>query len=76
MIRYKVFGPAPQREEQIKCTRLKDIRLTYEDAVRYRAMSGKRVLRNKWGDLVVHIYAKKGSIHFLSDMVQSNQYPT
>lgn len=76
VVRYKVFGPAPQREERIKCTRLKDIRLTYEDAVRYRAMSGKRVLKNKWEDLVVHIYAKKGSIHFLPDMVQSNQYPT
>ena len=57
VIRYKVFGyPEPEREERIRCTKLKTIVLTYEDAVRYRAMSGKRVLKNKWEDLVVHIY--------------------
>ncbi len=57
VIKYKVFeGPNPRREERVKCTKLKSIRLTYDDAVNYRAMSGKRVLKNKWEDLVVHIY--------------------
>lgn len=57
IIKYKVFEcQNPRREERIKCTYLKTIELTYEDAVRYRAMSGKRVLKNKWEDLIVNIY--------------------
>ena len=57
VIKYKVFESSnPRREERVKCTKLKSIRLTYDDAVSYRAMSGKRVLKNKWGDLVVNIY--------------------
>lgn len=57
VIRYKVFEyPESTKEEKIRCTKLKTIKLHYEDAVRYRAMSGKRVIRSKWEDLVVHIY--------------------
>ena len=57
VIQYKVFESSnPRREERVKCTKLKSMRLTYEEAVRYRAMSSKRVLKHKWEDLVVHIY--------------------
>ena len=57
VIKYKVFESSnPRREERVKCTKLKSIRLTYDDAVRYRTMSGKRVLKHKWGDLVINIY--------------------
>lgn len=57
VIKYKVFESSnPRREERVKCTKLKSIRLTYDDAVVYRAMSGKRVLKNKWEDLAVNIY--------------------
>lgn len=57
VIHYKMFeNPDPDREERIRCTKRKTMVLTYEDAVRYRAMSGRRVLKNKWEDLVVHIY--------------------
>ncbi|MDO4327969.1 MAG: recombinase family protein [Lachnospiraceae bacterium] len=57
VIRYKVFEyPNPERAERIKCTKLKTMRLTYEDAVRYRAMSGRKVMKNKWEDLLVNIY--------------------
>ena len=40
----------------MRCTKLKSIWLTYDDAVRYRTMSGKRVLKHKWEDLEVNIY--------------------
>ena len=43
--------PESTKEEKIRCTKLKTIKLHYEDAVRYRAMSGKRVIRSKWEDL-------------------------
>ncbi|MCC8027529.1 MAG: recombinase family protein [Clostridium sp.] len=57
IIRYKVFERTnPEREEKVKCTKLKSLRLTYDDAVIYRAMSGKRVLKHKWEDLAVNIY--------------------
>ncbi|MBT9775915.1 resolvase [Clostridium sp. MCC353] len=57
VIKYKVFESSnPKREERVKCTKLKSIRLTYDDAVRYRTMSGKRVLKHKWEDLEVNIY--------------------
>lgn len=57
IIKYKVFESAnPRREERVKCTKLKSIQLTYDDAVSYRAMSDKRVLKNKWENLVVNIY--------------------
>lgn len=57
IIKYKVFESSnPRREEQVRCTKLKSIRLTYDDAVSYRAMSGKRVLKHKWEDLEVNIY--------------------
>ena len=57
VIKYKVFESSnPRREERVKCTKLKSIRLTYEDAVSYRAMSGKRVSRNRWEDLVINMY--------------------
>lgn len=57
IIKSKVFEyPESRREERIQCTLLKTLRLTYEDAVKYRTMNGKRVLKNKWEDLVVHIY--------------------
>lgn len=57
VIKYKVFESSnPRREERVKCTKLKSIQLTYEDAVSYRAMSGKRVLKHKWENLVVNIY--------------------
>ena len=57
VIQYKVFESSnPRREERVKCTKLKSINLTYDDAASYRAMSGKRVLKHKWGDLVVDIY--------------------
>lgn len=57
VIKYKVFESSnPRREERVKCTKLKSIRLTYDDAVRYRTMSGKRVLKHKWEDLEVNIY--------------------
>ena len=57
VIRYKSFEyPNPQKEERIRCTQLKTMVLTYEDAVRYRAISGKRVIKSKWKDLCVHIY--------------------
>lgn len=57
VIKYKVFENSnPRREERVKCTKLKTIQLTYDDAVSYRAMSGKRVLRHKWEDLKVNIY--------------------
>lgn len=57
VIKYKVFESSnPRREERVKCTKLKSLRLTYDDAVNYRVMSGKRVLKHKWEDLVVNIY--------------------
>lgn len=57
IIKYKVFENSnPRREERVKCTKLKSIRLTYDDAVSYRTMSGKRVLKHKWEDLEVNIY--------------------
>lgn len=57
VIKYKVFeGTNPRREERVKCTKLKSMQLTYEDAISYRAMSGKRVLKHKWENLVVNIY--------------------
>lgn len=57
IIKYKVFESSnPRREEQVRCTKLKSIWLTYDDAVRYRTMSGKRVLKHKWEDLEVNIY--------------------
>ena len=57
VIKYKVFESSnPRREERVKCTKLKSMQLTYEDAVSYRAMSCKRVLKHKWEDLVVNIY--------------------
>lgn len=57
VIRYKSFEyPNPQKEERIRCTWLKTMVLTYEDATKYRAMSGKRVIKSKWKDLNVHIY--------------------
>ena len=34
----------------------KTIVITYEDARKYRAMSGKRVMRSRWEDLTVYIY--------------------
>ena len=43
-------------EDTIRCTRLKTVRLTYEDAAAYRAMSGKRVMKSRWEDLTVNIY--------------------
>ena len=57
IMKYKVFESSnPRREEVIKCTKLKTIRLTYDDASSYRAMSGKRVLKNRWEDLVINVY--------------------
>jgi len=57
VIRYKVFEyPEPERKETIWCTKLKSMTFSYEDAVRYRAMNGKRVMKGRWKDLVVHIY--------------------
>ena len=57
VIKYKVFESSnPRREERVKCTKLKSMQLTYDDAVSYRAMSGKRVLKHKWGDFIVNIY--------------------
>lgn len=38
------------------CRLLKTKVLTYEDAASYRGMSGRRVMKNRWSDLVVHIY--------------------
>lgn len=56
-VRYKIFAyPGPGKEERIRCTKLKSITFSYEDAVRYRAMSGKRVVKGKWKDFVVHLY--------------------
>lgn len=44
VIRYKVFEyPESTKKEKIRCTKLKTIKLHYEDAVWYRAMSGKRM---------------------------------
>lgn len=66
VIRYKVFEyPNPEREERVTCTKLKSMRFTYEDAVRYRAMSGRRVMKNKWEDLWVNIYTLEKSIAFM-----------
>lgn len=57
VVKYKVFENSnPRREERVRCTKLKTIQLTYDDAVSYRAMSGKRVLRHKWEDMRVTIY--------------------
>lgn len=57
VIQYKVFESTnPTREERVKCTKLKTIRLTYDDAADYRAKSGKRVLKNKWEDLLINVY--------------------
>lgn len=57
VVKYKVFENSnPRREERVRCTKLKTIQLTYDDAVSYRAMNGKRVLRHKWEDMRVTIY--------------------
>lgn len=48
--------PPANRQEKIKRSELKAMSFTYEDAVRYRKMSHKKVIRNKWEDLIVHIY--------------------
>ncbi len=57
IVRYKTFEyPKPEKEERIRCTKLKSMTFSYEDAVRYRAMSGRRVLKNRWVDMTVHIY--------------------
>ncbi|MCI8536218.1 MAG: recombinase family protein [Hungatella sp.] len=57
IVRYKVFEyPEPEKEKEILCTRLKSIKLTYEDAAFYRTMSTKQVMKKKWADIVVHIY--------------------
>lgn len=57
VVRYKAFAyPDSKKEERIQCTKLKSMTFSYEDAARYRAMSGRRVIRSKWEDLLVHIY--------------------
>lgn len=57
VIRCRTFEyPRPEKEERIWCTKLKSMTFSYEDALRYRAMNGKRVMESKWKDLVVHIY--------------------
>lgn len=57
VIRYKMFEyPEPDKEETILCTKLKTVKFSYEDAVRYRAMSGRKVLKNKWEDMEVYVY--------------------
>lgn len=56
-IRYRVFEyPEPERQETIRCTKLKSMKLCYEDAVWYRSMLGKRVQKNKWEDMIIHLY--------------------
>ena len=57
LFRSKMFEyPEPDKEETIRCTKLKTVKFSYEDAVRYRAMSGRKVLKNKWEDMEVYVY--------------------
>lgn len=44
--------------KEVKMMKLaKTIKLTYEDAVRYRKKSGRRVVKGKWEDIIVSIYS-------------------
>ncbi len=58
MAEWDAESQGAEKEAPDSCGFLMTRILTYGDAVSYRAMSGRRVMKNRWEDLTVYIYSQ------------------